>query len=569
MTIHILDSKTISQIAAGEVVERPASVVKELLENSLDAGARQITIVTRRGGISLIEVADDGSGIPGNEIELAFERHATSKITSLADLSRIATLGFRGEALPSIASVAEVEMLSRTRDEISGTRLRLVDGRIVQKESAARSQGTTVTVHDLFRRVPARLKFLKSEATENNRIAEVVSRYALAYPEVKFTLIVDTRTLMQTPGNGKLHDAISAVYGLEIASNLLEIHQDSFALPSTGESSLRVSGYISKPEITRSTRENLIFLVNRRWVSNRLLSIAVEEAYHGLLMQGKHPLAIINLTIPPEMIDVNVHPTKTEIKFQDEKLVFAVLQKAVRQSLIKSAPVPEMQEIHQKFTIPATPLQMPADFAHTNLLVKSGSLEKPLRPTPLISLPLLRVIGQYACNYIVAEGPDSLFLIDQHAAHERIQYEKLKHHFSSATVEVQGLLEPVPFDLEPGQATLLEMHLSELRTAGFWLEFFGERTCLVRTIPAMLKESDWKSVLKEILENSTSNWQEQMITTIACHGAIRAGQPLSDGEMREMIRQLEQTALPNTCPHGRPTLIQISRQKLEREFGRT
>jgi len=569
MTIHVLDSKTISQIAAGEVVERPASVVKELLENSLDAGARQITIITNRGGIGLIEVADDGSGIPGNEIELAFERHATSKITGLADLSRIATLGFRGEALPSIASVAEVEMLSRTRDETSGTRLRLVDGQIIHREPAARSPGTTVTVHDLFRRVPARLKFLKSEATENNRIAEVVSRYALAYPEVRFALIVDTRTLLQTPGNGRLHDAISAVYGLEIASNLLEIHPDSFGMPSTGQSNLRVSGYISKPEITRSTREHLIFLVNRRWVSNRLLSVAVEEAYHGLLMQGKHPLAIINLTIPTEMIDVNVHPAKTEIKFQDEKLVFTILQKAVRQTLIKSAPVPEMQEIRQIFSIPAAPLQISPDADHTSHPAKSSPLEKPLQTTPLISLPLLRVIGQFACNYIVAEGPDGLFLIDQHAAHERIQYEKLKKHFSSAMVEVQGLLEPVPFDLEPGQMAILEIHLAELRTAGFWLEFFGERTCLVRTIPAILKESDWKSVLKEILETSASNWQEQMIITIACHGAIRAGQPLSDGEMREMIRQLEQTTLPNTCPHGRPTLIQISRQKLELEFGRT
>jgi DNA mismatch repair protein MutL len=576
MKIKVLEAKVISQIAAGEVVERPASVVKELLENALDAESTQISVEIKGGGISLIRVTDNGKGIPANETDLAFERHATSKIESLQDLQSLNSLGFRGEALPSIAAVAQVQMVTSARGETSGTYLSLEGGRIVKHEPRARSPGTTVSVDNLFRKIPARLKFMKSEQAESSRIADVVSRYALAYPEVRFTLVVEGKTSLRTPGSGKLIDGLMAVYGLEMAQNMLEVKSQEEKWESE-KSAILVSGLVGSPRIARTSRDYLSLFVNRRWVTSRLLSFCVEEAYHGLLMQGKHPIAVLNITLPPQIIDVNVHPAKTEIKFQDERAVFSALQKAVRQTLVQSAPVPRIEETKSRFgipaslfTVPSTPFIVPPSapaFRKTETAARPVSPEAPV--TPLVSLPLLRVLGQLARNYIVAEGPDGLFLIDQHAAHERIIFEKIKNQRSARKVEVQGLLEPATFEVEPKQSTLLSSHLAELAEIGFSIEAFGERTYLVRAVPAILRDKDWSGMLKEALATLSGDWAENLAVTLACHSAIRAGQMLSDSEMREMIKQLEQTALPNSCPHGRPTMIQLTIQRLEKEFGRS
>jgi DNA mismatch repair protein MutL len=568
MAIKVLDARVVSQIAAGEVVERPSSVVKELVENALDAQSTQISVEIKSGGISLIRVTDNGLGIAGNETETAFARHATSKINNLQDLQHLSSLGFRGEALPSIAAVAQVQMVTSAREEASGTYLSLDDGKVLRHSAEARSAGTTITVQNLFRKIPARLKFLKSAAAEASRIAAVVSQYALAFPEVRFTLVNEEKTILRTPGSGKLLDSVMAVYGLEVAQNMLEGNGPEIRFDN-GQGQLTVSGLAGAPNIFRSSRDGLSFFVNRRWINNRMLSVAVEEAYHGLLMQGKHPIAVINIAIPPSQIDVNVHPAKTEIKFQDERAVFGAVQKAVRQSLVQSAPVPRVEEVKPGFTTPSTPFSIPrTPVDHTSQRLASPLPPSPPAPTPLISLPLLRVLGQLARNYIVAEGPDGLFLIDQHAAHERILLEKIKSQREKRQPELQGLLTPAIFEVEPKQAIVLNSHLSELNDFGFSLEPFGERTYLVRAIPALLRDRDWSAALRESLDTFSGEWAENLAITLACHSAIRAGQVLTDSEMRELIHQLEQTALPNSCPHGRPTMVQLTVHQIEKEFKR-
>ena len=570
MPIRVLDPKVVSRIAAGEVVERPASVVKELVENSLDAGSSQISIETKGGGLSLIRVIDNGIGIPSAEVELAFNRYATSKITDFEDLESISSLGFRGEALPSIAAVAQVDIATCAVGESIGSYLAVEGGRTINRKSQGRSPGTTVTVRNLFRKVPARLKFLKSLATENSHIANVVSQYALAFPELRFALFIDGRVALRTPGSGRLLDSVTQVYGLEIAQKMLEVGDREEEWQSGAPMATpRVTGMIGSPSVSRSSRGYLSFFVNRRWISSRLLAWAVEEAYHGLLMVGKHPIAIINISLPPGEVDINIHPTKTEVKFRNEHLVFGAVQKAVRQALIELAPVPKIEEVATTYVSPSEPRQ-----ALWTLPESGDSLatSAPLAPQPpAISLPVLRVLGQLSSSYIIAEGPDGLYLIDQHAAHERILFEKIKYQRSP--LEVQGLLEPVTFEVNPKQEEVLKSRYEDLGEFGFSIEPFGDRTYLVRAVPALLHDKDWAGMLRELLDSVSGEdkggWVESLAISMACHGAVRAGQALTNDEMRELIQQLEQVSVPQTCPHGRPTMIRLSSEQLKREFGRT
>ncbi len=480
----------------------------------------------------------------------------------------IESLGFRGEALPSIAAVAEVDMVTRPAGDSAGSRLSLQDGVVVNKGSQGRSQGTTVTVRNLFRRVPARLKFLKSPATENSHIANVVSQYALAFPEVKFTLLTDGRAVLRTAGSGRLMDSVIEVYGSEIARNMMEVNsQDKGWQSGAATSPPHITGLVGSPAVSRSSRGYLSFFVNRRWVNSRMLARAVEEAYHRLLMQNKHPVAIINISLPPQQLDVNIHPAKTEVKFQNEHLIFGIVQKAVRQALIELTPVPKIEEIATAYVSPPSAPRLWTSGGGSD---SPTTTPPPVSPTPVVSLPLLRVLGQLANSYIVAEAPDGLYLIDQHAAHERIVYEKIKQQRSGQKIEVQGLLEPVTFEVSPKQDAVLKSHYEELAEFGFSLEPFGDRTYLVRTVPALLHNKDWTAIMRELLDSlSGENWAESMAISIACHGAVRAGHTLTDDEMRELLRQLEQVALPNTCPHGRPTMIHLSSAQLRREFGRS
>ena len=564
MPIHLLSPDVVSKIAAGEVVERPASVGKELLENSLDAGASQINIEVVGGGVNLIKVADNGTGVSSDEVELAFERHATSKITNLADLENTTSLGFRGEALSSIAQVAQVEMLTRSKEDLSGTYLCLRDGKVIKKEIRASPRGTTVTVRHLFRNVPARLKFLKSATTESNQITNLVSQYCLAFPGVRFTLSVDGRTALRTPGSGKLRDALAEIYGLETAQAMLEIKGSA----KEGGLAPVISGYISPPSVSRATRSYLSFFVNRRWVQSRLLAGAVEKAYEGWLGVRRYPIAVINLSMPPQSVDVNVHPTKREVRFSQEPVVFNAVLGAVRSVLAEKAPVPEVGPADTFFSTP-----------EHNTAERTVGEKRPIATLPLMpevarsEVPVLRVLGQAASTYIIAEGPDGLYLIDQHAAHERVLFDKILAEWTQRTVEVQALLEPVTVEFSLKQGELLKDRGELLAQFGFTIEPFGDRTYLVRAVPAMLVGKGIAEAVKETLDSlddeaDTTKVEGRIARSLACHGAVRAGQLLSQEEMKGLIRQLEKTVSPRTCPHGRPTMIHLSSGRLEREFGR-
>jgi DNA mismatch repair protein MutL len=555
MPIRVLDKELVARIAAGEVVERPASVVKELVENSLDAGSTQISVEVRGGGVNFIRVIDNGAGIQPVEMELAFERYATSKISGFDDLETITSLGFRGEALPSIAAVADVDIVTSAIGETVGAYLSLKDGTIASRRSQGRSQGTTITVRNLFRQVPARLKFLKSPATENSHIANVVSQYALAFPEVRFALLIEGRVGLRTPGNGQLIDSVIEVYGLEVAQQMLEIKSTSDAPPT-------VTGMVGSPAVSRSSRGYFSFFVNRRWITSRLLARAVVEAYHGLLMSGKYPIAVINVWLSPQEVDTNIHPTKTEVKFQQEHVVFSTVQRAVRQALVEQMPVPVI-------TAPTKSPVEPGPALWTSAEVSQTSLPPVASQVPMTALPVLRVLGQLANTYIIAEGPDGLYLIDQHAAHERVLFERIKTQWSRREVEVQGLLEPVTVEVNPKQEEVLKSHYQGLAEFGFSIESFGDRTCLVRAVPALLYDKDWKGMLTELLDSDNADLAERGSVSMACHSAVRGGQALADSELRELVRQLEQAAIPHTCPHGRPTMIRLSSGQLAKEFGRT
>jgi DNA mismatch repair protein MutL len=563
--IHKLPPHVIGKIAAGEVIERPASVVKELVENSLDAEARSVTVEVGRGGLDLIRVSDDGWGIAPEELPLAFERHATSKLLTESDLERVATLGFRGEALPSIAAVADVEVASRTAGAAGGAMLRLRDGEVVERAEKGVAPGTVVAVRGLFRRQPARLKFLRSPAAEAAQIAGVVSHYALAYPEVRFVLLVDGRLTLQTPGDADLREAAAGVYGHQVAQALLPLVDDG--APSDA---LSVTGLIGEPALSRANRNYITLFINRRWVRSRTLAFAVEEAYHGFLLTGRHPLAVLDIRLPAGDVDVNVHPSKLEVRLRSEREVFALLQRRVRRTLTQSAPLPSVSA-----TVWAdAPRRSPAPRPEPAPLALESAAPSPAIEQPRLApaVPVMRALGQVGMVYIVAEGPEGLYLVDQHAAHERVLFERfLDAH--RAAVDAQAFLEPIPVELSPRQQALLTEAAQELSEQGFALEPFGEGTFLVRSVPAVLKDRDVASTLVEFLdalarEEGVVDRRQRVAMSLACHAAVRAGQPLSQEEMRELLRQLEATENPRHCPHGRPTMVHMSAEALAREFRR-
>jgi DNA mismatch repair protein MutL len=595
MPIRVLSEEVASKIAAGEVVERPASVVKELVENSIDAGAREIKVEVRQGGRRLMRVMDDGTGIPAAEVELAFARHATSKIASVEELSSIATLGFRGEALASIAAVSQLTIVTRTAEEDggtprSGTLLRLEGGKVTQRQKKGCPQGTVVTVENLFYNVPARLKFLRSEVTERKHIDGLVYRYGMAYPHLRFSLVNDGRLAFQSLGTGELYDVLIKVYGLEMAQQMLEVQSLRVDNLKPGTQNLKlidVHGYISPPALHRANRSYLTFFVNGRWVQDRMLSYAASEAYHTLLPTRRHPIVVLRLELSPSQVDINVHPTKSEVRFLDSSAVFTAVQKAVRRTLVDQAAIPRMAGL---------PSQWPAqDMERRRRLVGAGTqaqlaleaqrtagIEAPSAfgfPEPT-KLPPLRVLGQVAQTYIIAEGPEGLYLIDQHAAHERVLYERLMAERAKMAVTSQALLEPLTIELPFQTGVIGGGSLEFLSQLGFDIEPFGGETVLVRAVPTMLAKGDIGQAIVEIVDGLTeggvaeageeaASTDERALISLVCHSAIRAGKTLSLDEMRDLIRQLEETAMPRTCPHGRPTMIHLSAAQLAREFGRS
>jgi DNA mismatch repair protein MutL len=595
MPIRLLSPEVASQIAAGEVIERPASVVKELLENSLDAGARTVTIAVEEAGKKLIEVADDGSGIPSNELELAVSRHATSKLVRSADLFSISTLGFRGEALASIGSVSRMTITSRVQDEKEGARLRVEGGPMAGNlTKVGTTVGTTVRVEDLFYNVPARLKFLKSDTTERRAIDVLVTRYALAYPDKRFKLSEGKSVVLQTSGDGDRRSILAALYGVDVAKQMLEIQSE--------EERFRLTGFISPTSLTRSNRKEITFFINGRWVHDVALSTALLQAYHTLLMVGRYPLTALFLEMPPEEVDVNVHPAKAEVRFRNPDKVFSFIQRSVRRALLAYSPIPNVAPSlwGTTRTVPAeTPHHTGLDWkiAHdeplpggrdqtlrveTNLQSSREASNSPITnsqlPTstaqPSPTIPLLRLVGQIGATYLVAEGPDGLYLIDQHAAHERVLFEKLMTQHAMKNIPSQALLTPVAVTLPPQSSHLLITQLPILKHFGFDVEEFGPNTFQVRAMPALFMGSDPSAALRALVEDfeedeaPLQNEIEARLAARVCKRmAVKAGQALSLDEQRALLNDLEACDSPRTCPHGRPTMIHLSVDMLERQFG--
>ena len=570
MPIRVLPPDVASKIAAGEVVERPASVVKELLENSLDAGASSVTVEIQAGGVGQIRVTDNGEGIPDGEVELAFQRHATSKLQGPEQLDSVATLGFRGEALPSIAAVSRLSLTTRAGGADAGYRVQLEWGSIKRSTPEGCPQGTSVAVSDLFGNLPARRKFLKSNAAETSRVHDVVARYALVYPGVRFQLTVDGRPVIATPGSGKGRETLLALYGPEVAAAMLEVRASD---PATGWS---VEGFVSPPSVNRANRSYMTFFINQRWVQSRTLSFALEQAYYGLLPEKRYPISAVNLSLPYEDVDVNSHPAKREVRLRHEGRVFAAFQRAVREALIADSPVPQMQPPRGPSSTAAAPTASagPSFFSRSAFSVPRPTVQSPPdAATPLQSAPALKVVGQLKLTYIVAEGPEGMFLVDQHAAHERVLFDKLVLDAEQSTPPSQRLLEPVSVELSPGQMDVLREQGDFLQSYGFQLEAFGDGAYLLRAVPQVLTSQDPGKSLLDVLdlvafEGLVRQQDDILAASIACHGAIRAGKPLVEEEMRALLEQLESTPNPHTCPHGRPTMIHFSSYHMEREFGR-
>jgi DNA mismatch repair protein MutL len=549
-SIKLLAPEIADAIAAGEVIERPASVVKELIENALDAGARRINIDVRGAGKTSIRVSDDGSGISPDQLSLAFLRHATSKVTQLSDLDAIGTFGFRGEALASIGAVADVECSS------GGAMIRIRAGEVVERGSGPLLPGLVLEVRDLFGNVPARLKFLKSDATEVAAIKDIVSAFALLHPDVRFHLTVDSRAAVNTAGDGDRRRAIASVYGAPVAAEVLEL----VGIPL-------IAGAVSQPRLSRGSRDGIVMAVNGRPISARALVYALEECYQGRLERGRHPVAVIDVCIDPELVDVNVHPAKKEVRFRDEGAVFAALQRAVRAALDGSEPFRYHPVVSTTLDagMRVTPL-LTIHEAATQLATMEPSV------TQMVAPALMRPIGQAGPGYLVAEGPHGLVLVDQHAAHERVLYNRLLERLRSGRGASQPLLIPQAVDVEPALIAAAADHRADLAGLGLEYEEFGPRSLRITAVPMEMPAGRATAAVQETLaalaENRGDGALEKAAAALACHSAVRFGDVLDIAEQRRLLADLEAADESVTCPHGRPTRLLVEWQELTRHFRR-
>lgn len=589
--IAILDPETASKIAAGEVVESPASVVKELIENALDAEARRIVVEIREGGKKYIRVQDDGWGMEAEEARLAFARHATSKIRQAEDLFSLKTLGFRGEALPSIAAVARVEMVTRARGRPLGSKIRIEGGHEQGVEEAGCPEGTIVTVTDLFFNTPARRRFLKGSTREAAKVVAVVERLALAHPEVAFQLLVEGRRALATPGNSDLRSTITAVWGLELGQNLLYVEGEL--------EEVSYQGFLSPPWLHRSSRHYQVLIVNGRYIMSKVLTREIEGIYTSLIPTDRYPIFILHLSLPPSWLDVNVHPAKLIIRIKEEERLARNLGQSLRQALdnpqavapaippdlppdsSRSRVVADMWQIAEQEILGFYPTVAAAEEVEDYKLEfrkvqgcnpPEGTIED-YEKGAAETLPPLRLIGQVFNTYMLAEGPDGLYIIDQHAAHERIRFQKLKERWNKLERLGQVLEPPRILRLNASRALELLSGRSIWEQLGFKIEPFGTNTFLLREVPYGTPPGKEIEVLEELLSKGWSEayqeMEETLLKVIACHGAIKAGQGLSKQEMENLIKELAQSLYPYTCPHGRPVIVKIRAEELGKYFSRT
>ena len=589
--IRLLPDIVASQVAAGEVVERPASVVKELIENSIDAGARKIEILIRRGGISLVRVIDDGCGMDRDDALLSLERHATSKIRSAADLAAIATLGFRGEALPSIASVSRFRLTTREPSAVAGTEIIVNGGKIDIVRDGGEAPGTQVEVRSLFYNLPARRKFLRSENTESRNIEHQLQLQAIGHPQIAFAFVRDARVVFQLPPAASLHDRIRDLHGNELLERLLPVN-------GAGLDKIDISGLIGRAGLSRQTRAQQLVFVNGRAVESPVVTAALREGYHTALMKGQFPVTFLFLRLDPASVDVNVHPAKREVRFRDPTALREAVINSIRRTLEGGrgdwqekfrAPAaepadggttePALSEVERVSSQTTTPVELVAPGESSSAVASQKILgqdrARPSRSEPPIPRQF-QIIGILNKLYVLMENADGLVLVDQHAAHERILFEELRRRMEAQGVPSQKLLIPQTFDLPPRDAEWVERNLSILQKMGIGIEGFGPNTFKIDSLPAFLQTSDPVSFMQQVIDdlksasNSSSALRlgEEMIAMTVCRHAVKANDPLRYLEVEKLIQDLLECDLPYCCPHGRPTMIQISLAELEKKFGR-
>ncbi|HUT54660.1 MAG TPA: DNA mismatch repair endonuclease MutL [bacterium] len=611
--IKLLPEQVANQIAAGEVVDRPASVVKELIENSLDAGARRLMVEIEQGGRRLVRVADDGDGMGREDALLCLERHATSKIRRLADLFSIGTLGFRGEALPSIASVSDLTLVTREEDALAGVKVVVEAGVIKDVADAGVPRGTEVTVRRLFFNVPARRKFLKSVETEFSHVTTLVSNMALARPDVHVTLLHNGRVIFDLPGASDLSGRLRHALGADALHHLVPINQEHHA--ALGNGSLKVHGYISLPSYTRASTRSLHVFVNQRFVRDRLINHAVFEAYRGLVPKNRYPLVVLFIDLPPDAVDVNVHPAKHEVRFREQNAVHDAVMNTLLAALKNAdragaAPVVD-DETARPFrgTRPGNPImerpvEPPPAGGVADALQRyyrrmdgaegretwtrhgesrAAAAKQPEgqgaprpRGEPALEFSELRVIGQAAGTFLLAESQDSLIIIDQHAAHEKVVYERLKQQFRDESLARQPLLFPATVELTYEEARRVEAHLDTLARLGLEVEPFGGNTVAVKALPALLSGADAARLLLEVVDRlegprgkaAVEERLDDVFAVMACHSVVRAHQVMSVEEIRSLLRAMEEAEFPGHCPHGRDVVVRIKFKDLGKWFGR-
>jgi len=573
--IRILPEKVASQIAAGEVIERPASVVRELLDNSIDAGSTRAFVKIQNGGKRLIRVSDNGVGMGRDDLLLCLERHATSKIKSVSDLFSLSSLGFRGEALPSTASVSRMEITSRPTDQLIGHRVKVDGGKLRSVDEIGCPAGTIVEVRDLFYNVPARRKFLRADKTEADHIIDTLSRIALPFLHIHFRLEDRDKTILNLPLSGNDLNRLSVLMGRDVARTLVDLDKQ------VGE--LKIKAYLAPPDLNRSRGDRIFIYVNNRSIRDRLVTRAVMEGYGQRLMKGRYPQTVIFLEVDPSLVDLNVHPTKQEIRFRNSRLVYQTIISAIEDTLGKQFHAifetgfdqgyRELRELAEKHSVGVEMADRKGRYslaADEKLGAAVGLFQEPyfMKEGP-------RVIGQLKDTYILCQTRDGLLMVDQHAAHERIVYETLKGAYKNMRIERQSFLIPHRLEVSVNEARIIQQKLDQLVKLGLELEHFGGRTFLLRSVPSSLIHAQWENFFYDLIpaleeedDLSSEKAMDKILTVMACHGAVRAGKRMTHEEMSLLLKQLEEMDLPTNCPHGRPILKQFSYYEIEKMFKR-
>ena len=577
--VRLLSDTLASQVAAGEVIERPASVVKELIENSIDAEARAIEVLIRRGGISLIRVTDDGIGMDRDDALLCLERHATSKIRTAADLATVATLGFRGEAVPSIASVSRFRLTTREKDALAGTEVLVSGGRLEAVRDGGEAPGTQIEVRSLFYNLPARRKFLRTENTETRQIEHQLNLQAIGHPEIAFSLLRDERVVFQLPATRTLRERIRDLLGSELLARLLEVEP-------AARGRLRVTGFIGQAGVSRGSRAQQYVFVNGRAIESPVISAGLKEGYHTALMKGQFPVTFLFLELDPAEVDVNVHPAKREVRFRDPNAVREAVVTAIRRTLESDRSSWQEQfrgppAAEAPFVRPAEPLPPALDPQPALAIEAPSPAPRPAQPLPNEQRPTLpahrfQILGVLNKLYVLMENAEGLVLVDQHAAHERILFEELRRRMEEQGVPSQRLLLPQVVSLAPRDAEWIERNLATLQKMGLGVEEFGRHTFKLESLPPFLSGADPARLLPDVIESLKSASQstsplrlgEEMIAKTVCRHAVKANDYLRQAEVEKLIQDLLACDLPYCCPHGRPTMIQISLGELEKKFGR-